>query len=253
MATVSVNSDLIKRLVMDNGGVGKVSEDLGFHKTWLFKVIDTGRVTAPGAKALAAYFGMDESKIIVPDAVPQFKNSKASKSNVEIDTSKFKAFVNAHGTYESFAESIGYKKSWVSYVLNTGSIKLSALRVICKTYGVEEGYFLIKEEPAEPETVQEETEFVKVEEPAPKQDDNTALVIATALQRLELIVEKLDYLLSATSRVAGAVTNLNNNQVELMQAMRKNINANTDILNETLGKIHNTTEGIKCSIKKGAK
>ena len=41
MATVSVNSDLIKRLVMDNGGVGKVSEDLGFHKTWLFKVIDT--------------------------------------------------------------------------------------------------------------------------------------------------------------------------------------------------------------------
>ena len=250
MATVSVNSDLIKRLVMDNGGVGKVSEDLGFHKTWLFKVIDTGRVTAPGAKALAAYFGMDESKIIVPDAVPQLKTSK---SNVEIDTSKFKAFVEAHGTYKSFSESIGYKKSWVSYVLNTGSIKLSALRVICKTYGVEEGYFLIKEEPAEPETVQEETEFVKVEEPAPKQDDNTALVIATALQRLELIVEKLDYLLSATSRVAGAVTNLNNNQVELMQAMRKNINANTDILNETLGKIHNTTEGIKCSIKKGAK
>ena len=250
MATVSVNSDLIKRLVMDNGGVGKVSEDLGFHKTWLFKVIDTGRTSAPGAKALAAYFGMDESKIIVPDAVPQLKTSK---SNVEIDTSKFKAFVNAHGTYESFAESLGYKKSWVSYVLHTGIIKLSTLRFICKTYGVEEDYFLNKEEPAEIETVQEETEFVKVEEPAPKQDDNTALVIATALQRLELIVEKLDYLLSATSRVAGAVTNLNNNQVELMQAMRKNINANTDILNETLGKIHNTTEGIKCSIKKGAK
>ena len=250
MATVSVNSDLIKRLVMDNGGVGKVSEDLGFHKTWLFKVIDTGRVTAPSAKALAAYFGMDESKIIVPNAVPQIKTSKG---NVEIDTSKFKAFVNAHGTHKSFAESLGYKKSWVSYVLNTGTIKLSTLRFICKTYGVEEGYFLIKEEPVEPETVQEETEFVKVEEPAPKQDDNTALVIATALQRLELIVEKLDYLLSATSRVAGAVTNLNNKQVELMQAMSKNINANTDILNETLGKIHNTTEGIKCSIKKGAK
>ena len=250
MAIVSVNSDLIKRLVMDNGGVGKVSEDLGFHKTWLFKVIDTGRVTAPGAKALAAYFGMDESKIIVPDAVPQFKNSKASKSNVEIDTSKFKAFVLAHGTHKSFAESLGYKKSWVNYVLNTGIIKLSTLRFICKTYGVEEDYFLIKEEP---ETVQEETEFVKGEEPAPKQDDNTALVIATALQSLELIVAKLGDLLSATSRVAGAVTNLNNNHVELMQAMSKNINANTDILNETLGKVHNTAEGIKCSIKKGAK
>lgn len=250
MATVSVNSDLIKSLAMDNGGVGKVSEDLGFHKTWLFKVIDTGRVTAPGAKALAAYFGMDESMLVVPNAVPQIKTSKGS---VEIDTSKFKAFVNAHGTHKSFAESLGYKKSWVSYVLNTGTIKLSTLRFICKTYGVEEGYFLIKEEPVEPETVQEETEFVKVEEPAPKQDDNTALVIATALQRLELIVEKLDYLLSATSRVAGAVTNLNNTQVELMQAMSKNINANTDILNDTLGKIHNTTEGIKCCIKKGAK
>lgn len=250
MTTVCVNSDLIKSLAMDNGGVGKVSEDLGFHKTWLTKVIDTGRTSAPGAKALAAYFGMDESRLVVPNAVPQLKTSKG---NVEIDTSKFKAFIEAHGTYKSFGESIGYKKSWVSYVLNTGSIKLSALRVICKTYGVEEGYFLIKEEPAEPETVQEETEFVKVEEPAPKQDDNTALVIATALQRLELIVEKLDYLLSATSRVAGAVTNLNNKQVELMQAMSKNINANTDILNETLGKIHNTTEGIKCSIKKGAK
>ena len=250
MATVGVNSDLIKRLAMNNGCVGKVSEDLGFHKTWLTKVIDTGRVTAPGAKALAAYFGMVESEIIVPDAVPQLKTSK---SNVEIDTNKFKAFVNAHGTYESFAVSLGYKKSWVGYVLNTGIIKLSTLRVICKTYGIEEGYFLIKEEPAEIETVQEETEFVKGEEPAPKQDDNTALVIATALQRLELIVEKLDYLLSATSRVAGAVTNLNNKQVELMQAMSKNINANTDILNETLGKIHNTTEGIKCSIKKGAK
>ena len=250
MATVSVNSDLIKSLAMDNGGVGKVSEDLGYHKTWLTKVIDTGRTSAPGAKALAAYFGMDESRLVVPNAVPQIKTSKG---NVEIDTSKFKAFIEAHGTHKSFAESVGYKKSWVGYVLNTGIIKLSALRVICKTYGVEEGYFLIKEEPAEPETVQEETEFVKVEEPAPKQDDNTALVIATALQRLELIVEKLDYLLSATSRVAGAVTNLNNNQVELMQAMRKNINANTDILNETLGKIHNTTEGIKCSIKKGAK
>lgn len=250
MTTVCVNSDLIKSLAMDNGGVGKVSEDLGYHKTWLTKVIDTGRTSAPGAKALAAYFGMDESRLVVPNAVPQLKTSKG---NVEIDTSKFKAFIEAHGTYKSFGESIGYKKSWVSYVLNTGSIKLSALRVICKTYGVEEGYFLIKEEPAEPETVQEETEFVKVEEPAPKQDDNTALVIATALQRLELIVEKLDYLLSATSRVAGAVTNLNNNQDELMQAMRKNINANTDILNETLGKIHNTTEGIKCSIKKGAK
>ena len=250
MATVCVNSDLIKSLAMDNGGVGKVSEDLGFHKTWLTKVIDTGRTSALGAKALAAYFGMDESRLVVPNAVPQIKTSKG---NVEIDTSKFKAFIEAHGTHKSFAESIGYKKSWVSYVLNTGSIKLSALRVNCKTYGVEEGYFLIKEEPAEPETVQEETEFVKVEEPAPKQDDNTALVIATALQRLELIVEKLDYLLSATSRVAGAVTNLNNKQVELMQAMRKNINANTDILNETLGKIHNTTEGIKCSIKKGAK
>ncbi len=250
MATVCVNSDLIKRLAMDNGGVGKVSEDLGYHKTWLTKVIDTVRTSAPGAKALAAYFGMDESRLVVPNAVPQLKTSKG---NVEIDTSKFKAFIEAHGTYKSFGESIGYKKSWVSYVLNTGSIKLSALRVICKTYGVEEGYFLIKEEPAEPETVQEETEFVKVEEPAPKQDDNTALVIATALQRLELIVEKLDYLLSATSRVAGAVTNLNNKQVELMQAMSKNINANTDILNDTLGKIHNTTEGIKCSIKKGAK
>lgn len=250
MTTVCVNSDLIKSLAMDNGGVGKVSEDLGFHKTWLTKVIDTGRTSAPGAKALAAYFGMDESRLVVPNDVPQLKTSKG---NVEIDTSKFKAFIEAHGTYKSFGESIGYKKSWVSYVLNTGSIKLSALRVICKTYGVEEGYFLIKEEPAEPETVQEETEFVKVEEPAPKQDDNTALVIATALQRLELIVEKLDYLLSATSRVAGAVTNLNNKQVELMQAMSKNINANTDILNETLGKIHNTTEGIKCSIKKGAK
>ena len=250
MTTVCVNSDLIKSLAMDNGGVGKVSEDLGFHKTWLTKVIDTGRTSAPGAKALAAYFGMDESRLVVPNAVPQIKTSKG---NVEIDTSKFKAFIEAHGTHKSFAESLGYKKSWVSYVLNTGSIKLSALRVICKTYGVEEGYFLIKEEPAEPETVQEETEFVKVEEPAPKQDDNTALVIATALQRLELIVEKLDYLLSATSRVAGAVTNLNNKQVELMQAMSKNINANTDILNETLGKIHNTTEGIKCSIKKGAK
>ena len=250
MTTVCVNSDLIKSLAMDNGGVGKVSEDLGFHKTWLFKVIDTGRVTAPGAKALAAYFGMDESRLVVPNAVPQLKTSKG---NVEIDTSKFKAFIEVHGTYKSFGESIGYKKSWVGYVLNTGSIKRSALRVICKTYGVEEGYFLIKEEPAEPETVQEETEFVKVEDPAPKQDDNTALVIATALQRLELIVEKLDYLLSATSRVAGGVTNLNNKQVELMQAMSKNINANTDILNETLGKIHNTTEGIKCSIKKGAK
>ena len=250
MATVGVNSDLIKSLAMDNGGVGKVSEDLGYHKTWLTKVIDTGRTSAPGAKALAAYFGMDESRLVVPNAVPQ---NKTSKGNVEIDTSKFKAFIEAHGTHKSFAESLGYKKSWVGYVLNTGSIKLSALRVICKTYGVEEGYFLIKEEPAEPETVQEETEFVKVEEPAPKQDDNTALVIATALQRLELIVEKLDYLLSATSRVAGAVTNLNNNQVELMQAMSKNINANTDILNDTLGKIHNTTEGIKCSIKKGAK
>lgn len=250
MTTVCVNSDLIKSLAMDNGGVGKVSEDLGYHKTWLTKVIDTGRTSAPGAKALAAYFGMDESRLVVPNAVPQLKTSKG---NVEIDTSKFKAFIEAHGTYKSFGESIGYKKSWVSYVLNTGSIKRSALRVICKTYGVEEGYFLIKEEPAEPETVQEETEFVKVEDPAPKQDDNTALVIATALQRLELIVEKLDYLLSATSRVAGAVTNLNNNQDELMQAMRKNINANTDILNETLGKIHNTTEGIKCSIKKGAK
>lgn len=250
MTTVCVNSDLIKSLAMDNGGVGKVSEDLGFHKTWLTKVIDTGRTSAPGAKALAAYFGMDESRLVVPNAVPQLKTSKG---NIEIDTSKFKAFVEAHGTYKSFGESIGYKKSWVSYVLNTGSIKLSALRFICKTYGVEEGYFLIKEEPVEPETVQEETEFVKVEEPAPKQDDNTALVIATALQRLELIVEKLDYLLSATSRVAGAVTNLNNKQVELMQAMSKNINANTDILNETLGKIHNTTEGIKCSIKKGAK
>lgn len=250
MTTVCVNSDLIKSLAMDNGGVGKVSEDLGFHKTWLTKVIDTGMTSAPGAKALATYFGMDESRLVVPNAVPQLKTSKG---NVEIDTSKFKAFIEAHGTYKSFGESIGYKKSWVSYVLNTGSIKLSALRVICKTYGVEEGYFLIKEEPAEPETVQEETEFVKVEEPAPKQDDNTALVIATALQRLELIVEKLDYLLSATSRVAGAVTNLNNKQVELMQAMSKNINANTDILNETLGKIHNTTEGIKCSIKKGAK
>lgn len=250
MTTVCVNSDLIKSLAMDNGGVGKVSEDLGYHKTWLTKVIDTGRTSAPGAKALAAYFGMVESEIIVPDAVPQLKTSKG---NVEIDTSKFKAFVNAHGTHKSFGESLGYKKSWVSYVLNTGTIKLSTLRFICKTYGVEEGYFLIKEEPVEPETVQEETEFVKGEEPAPKQDDNTALVIATALQRLELIVEKLDYLLSATSRVAGAVTNLNNNQVELMQAMRKNINANTDILNETLGKIHNTTEGIKCSIKKGAK
>ena len=250
MATVSVNSDLLKRLAMDNGGVGKVSEDLGYHKTWLTKVIDTGRTSAPGAKALAAYFGMDESRLVVPNAVPQLKTSKG---NVEIDTSKFKAFIEAHGTYKSFGESIGYKKSWASYVLNTGSIKLSALRVICKTYGVEEDYFLIKEEPAEPETVQEETEFVKVEEPAPKQDDNTALVIATALQRLELIVEKLDYLLSATSRVAGAVTNLNNKQVELMQAMSKNINANTDILNDTLGKIHNTTEGIKCCIKKGAK
>lgn len=250
MTTVCVNSDLIKSLAMDNGGVDKVSEDLGYHKTWLTKVIDTGRTSAPGAKALAAYFGMDESRLVVPNAVPQLKTSKG---NVEIDTSKFKAFIEAHGTYKSFSESIGYKKSWVSYVLNTGSIKLSALRVICKTYGIEEGYFLIKEEPVEPETVQEETEFVKVEEPAPKQDDNTALVIATALQRLELIVEKLDYLLSATSRVAGAVTNLNNKQVELMQAMSKNINANTDILNETLGKIHNTTEGIKCSIKKGAK
>ena len=250
MATVGVNSDRIKRLAMDNGGVGKVSEDLGYHKTWLTKVIDTGRTSAPGAKALAAYFGMDESRLVVPNAAPQLKTSKG---NVEIDTSKFKAFIEAHGTHKSFAESLGYKKSWVGYVLNTGSIKLSTLRVICKTYGIEEGYFLIKEEPAEIETVQEETEFVKGEEPAPKQDDNTALVIATALQRLELIVEKLDYLLSATSRVAGAVTNLNNNQVELMQAMRKNINANTDILNETLGKIHNTTEGIKCSIKKGAK
>lgn len=250
MTTVCVNSDLIKSLAMDNGGVVKVSEDLGFHKSWLPKVIDTGMTSALGAKALAAYFGMDESRLVVPNAVPQLKTSKG---NVEIDTSKFKAFIEAHGTYKSFGESIGYKKSWVSYVLNTGSIKLSALRVICKTYGVEEDYFLIKEEPAEPETVQEETEFVKVEEPAPKQDDNTALVIATALQRLELIVEKLDYLLSATSRVAGAVTNLNNKQVELMQAMSKNINANTDILNETLGKIHNTTEGIKCSIKKGAK
>lgn len=250
MTTVCVNSDLIKSLAMDNGGVGKVSEDLGYHKTWLTKVIDTGRTSAPGAKALAAYFGMDESRLVVPNAVPQLKTSKG---NVEIDTSKFKAFIEAHGTYKSFGESIGYKKSWVSYVLDTGSIKLSALRVICKTYGVEEDYFLVKEEPAEPETVQEETEFVKVEEPAPKQDDNTALVIATALQRLELIVEKLDYLLSATSRVAGAVTNLNNKQVELMQAMSKNINANTDILNDTLGKIHNTTEGIKCCIKKGAK
>lgn len=250
MTTVCVNSDLIKSLAMGNGGVGKVSEDLGFHKTWLTKVIDTGMPSAPGAKALAAYFGMDESRLVVPNAVPQLKTSKGK---VEIDTSKFKAFIEAHGTYKSFGESIGYKKSWVSYVLDTGSIKLSALRVICKTYGVEEDYFLVKEEPAEPETVQEETEFVKVEEPAPKQDDNTALVIATALQRLELIVEKLDYLLSATSRVAGAVTNLNNKQVELMQAMSKNINANTDILNETLGKIHNTTEGIKCCIKKGAK
>lgn len=214
MTTVCVNSDLIKSLAMDNGGVVKVSEDLGFHKSWLPKVIDTGMTSALGAKALAAYFGMDESRLVVPNAVPQLKTSKG---NVEIDTSKFKAFIEAHGTYKSFGESIGYKKSWVSYVLNTGSIKLSALRVICKTYGVEEDYFLIKEEPAEPETVQEETESVKAEEPAPKQDDNTALVIATALQRLELIVEKLDYLLSATSRVAGAVTNLNNKQVELMR------------------------------------
>ena len=250
MATVGVNSDLIKSLAMDNGGVGKVSEDLGFSKSWLSKVIDTGRTSAHGVKALAAYFGMDENRLVVPNAVPQIKTSKG---NVEIDTSKFKAFIEAHGTHKSFAESIGYKKSWVSYVLNTGTIKLATLRLICKTYGVEEDYFLIKEEPAEPETVQEETEFVKIEEPAPNRGDNTALVIATALQSLELIVAKLDDLLSATSRVAGAVTNLNNNQVELMQAMRKNINANTDILNETLGKIYNTTEGIKCSIKKGAK
>ena len=250
MTTVCVNSDLIKSLAMDNGGVGKVSEDLGFSKSWLSKVIDTGRTSAHGVKALAAYFGMDESRLVVPNADPQLKTRKG---NVEIDTSKFKAFIEAHGTHKSFAESLGYKKSWANYVLNTGTIKLATLRLICKTYGVEEDYFLIKEEPAEPETVQEETEFVKIEEPNPNRVDNTALVIATALQSLELIVAKLDDLLSATSRVAGAVTNLSNNQVELMQAMSKNINANTDILNETLGKIHNTAEGIKCSIKKGAK